>query len=116
MIAALAASLLLAAAPAGQAYPRCLAAAEDDLRAQRDCIADEYMRQDALLNAAYARALARQPGPAARRRLRALERRWLADRDRTCAAAEAASLGLRNLELQQCLLEATRSRLETYRR
>jgi uncharacterized protein YecT (DUF1311 family) len=121
MILAFAALLLAQPAPAlapdpAGAYLPCLALADDDLRAQRDCIADEYGRRDTDYAAAYRRALARQPGPAARQRLRRLERRWRTGRDSRCAAAEAASLVIRNLERQQCLLGETVARLARLRR
>ena len=54
--------------------------------AAHDCIAAEYQRQDARLNATYRTVL--HAGPAAEQaRLRSLQREWIARRKRRCAAA-----------------------------
>jgi uncharacterized protein YecT (DUF1311 family) len=91
----------------GAEYQGCMDGSGGVTAAMRDCAAAEHERLDVRLNAAYRAALARLPNPAARTRLRTLERRWLATRWAGCrrqAAAEGGgSMGL--LILDSCALE-----------
>ncbi|MEW5684692.1 MAG: lysozyme inhibitor LprI family protein [Pseudomonadota bacterium] len=69
-------------------YARCLAsddAARGVTPAMAGCINEELARQDRRLNTAYAAAM-KARGPKGRAALRAVQRRWIRDRDAECAA------------------------------
>lgn len=90
---------------------RCLAS-DDAARgvsvAMGGCFNAELARQDALLNAAYARAMAARD-PAARNRLRAEERGWIGRRDEGCAEATTGGT-IDQVEIPACLLDETIAR------
>jgi uncharacterized protein YecT (DUF1311 family) len=68
------------------AYRHCIAtgdAGRGVTPAMQICIANEYERQDKLLNAAYKAAMA-QRGPAAQKTLRQEQRGWIKRRDSEC--------------------------------
>jgi uncharacterized protein YecT (DUF1311 family) len=65
-------------------YRRCMDTSGGVTSNMRDCSETESLRLDARLNAVYRDAMSRLPTPAARNRLRALERRWVATRYRDC--------------------------------
>jgi len=65
-------------------YRACMDASGGVTSNMRDCSAAESQRIDTRLNAAYHAAMARLASAAARNRLRALERRWIATRYRLC--------------------------------
>jgi uncharacterized protein YecT (DUF1311 family) len=52
-----------------------------------DCYRDELARKDTLLNDTYG-SVRKRLAPARQQQLRDLERRWIADRDRTCNAEQ----------------------------
>lgn len=71
------------------AFKACMAtgdAAQGVTVAMHDCLSAEYARQDRVLNATYRAAMQRLPTPAAKVGLRALQRRWIAARERLCAS------------------------------
>jgi uncharacterized protein YecT (DUF1311 family) len=67
-------------------------AAGSDTRASL-CLNPEFERQDAALNRAYRAAMARQPNPTLRARLRSDQRSWLASRDGRCDRQILAQVG-----------------------
>lgn len=78
-------------------YRRCMDASGGVTANMRDCSYAESQRLDVRLNAAYRAAMTRLPNAAARARLRALQRRWLATRYRGCdrdMRREGGTLGL----------------------
>ena len=103
-------------------YDRCLAtgdAARGVTSAMMSCTGAEIERQDARLNQAYRMAMMRLT-PAARTRLRASERRWIAQRDRGCRRSARTYEGgtAAGLNYSGCILDETVKRtmwLERYR-
>lgn len=106
-----------------RAFSECMAtsdAAQGISFAMRECVIAEYERQDDRLNAAYRTVMQRQPDAAAKAKLRTLQRRWIAGRDRLCAgqAAEAGDGTAGPMTMDSCFLaEAVRrtAYLEAYR-
>jgi uncharacterized protein YecT (DUF1311 family) len=93
------------------AYRRCMDASGGVTANMRDCSHAESQRLDLRLNAAYRAAMARLPAAAARARLRALQRSWLAARYRRCdrAAREEGGGTLGLIMMDDCALgEVTR--------
>ncbi|MDY6922499.1 MAG: lysozyme inhibitor LprI family protein [Pseudomonadota bacterium] len=93
---------------------RCLetgAAAKGVSVAMGGCFNAELQLQDARLNAAYSRAMARLDA-AGQARLRREERAWIRQRDEGCAQAATGGT-IDQVEIPACLLDETvRRRLE----
>jgi uncharacterized protein YecT (DUF1311 family) len=94
------------------AYDRCMDASEGVTAYMRDCASAEHARLDVRLNAIYRTAMKRLANPAARIRLRNLERRWLATRWDSCDrqwAEETGTLGL--VLVDACSLSEVKRRI-----
>jgi uncharacterized protein YecT (DUF1311 family) len=89
-------------------YDSCLKEAAGVVPAMQDCIDREYEFQDKRLNKAYQARMATL-GKDGKTALRLVQRKWIADRDRQCAADEAPGQGQR-LETNDCSLEMTAKR------
>ena len=104
------------------AYRTCLAtgdAAKGVTSGMLDCNGTEIERQDARLNRTYRAVMARL-APPARAKLRASERAWIAERDRSCRRDSKAAEGgtLASVIYSGCILDRTIERtmwLERYR-
>lgn len=104
------------------AYRNCLAtgdAAKGVTSGLLDCNGTEIDRQDARLNRTYRAVMARL-GPHGRTKLRASERAWIGERDRSCRRAAKPSEGgtLASVIYSGCILDRTIERtiwLERYR-
>lgn len=104
------------------AYRNCLAtgdAAKGVTSGMLDCNGAEIDRQDARLNRTYRAVMARL-APPARARLRASERAWIGERDRSCRRAAKTAEGgtLASVIYSGCVLDRTIERtmwLERYR-
>lgn len=95
-------------------YRQCMASGDAAIgvtAAMLDCIGAENARQDARLNAAYKRAMARLD-PAGKTRLRQSERAWIAQRDSRCEKAAASEGGgsMAGLLYADCVLQETARR------
>ena len=79
----------------------------------RDCTSAEYHRLDAKLNQRY-KSLMRSLPKAKANALRLSERRWLAERKRTCdvAGKEEAGGTLETLMIDSCYLESLAGRVD----
>ena len=103
-------------------YRQCFAtgdAARGVTSAMMSCTGEEIDRQDARLNRTYRTAMMRLK-PAAKARLRASERRWIAERDRGCRRSARTFEGgtAAGLSYSGCILDETVRRtmwLERYR-
>lgn len=104
------------------AYRTCLAtgdAAKGVTSGLLDCNGAEIDRQDARLNRTYRAVMARL-APPARTKLRASERAWIVERDRSCRRDSKAAEGgtLASVIYSGCILDRTIERtiwLERYR-
>jgi uncharacterized protein YecT (DUF1311 family) len=105
------------------AYRNCLAtgdAAKGVTSGMLDCNGAEIERQDARLNRTYRTVMARL-APPAQAKLRASERAWIGQRDRSCRRDAAVAEGgtLASVIYSGCILDRTIERtmwLERYRR
>lgn len=118
----LAAALVLAGAataPAQAAEPRrsaqferCYNNPDSTTLGLRECIGEEFKRQDARLNGAYAQAM-RSLDTAAQARLRIAQRAWIAFRDADCQAVLAANGGtMAPMLADLCYLDRTTQRAD----
>jgi uncharacterized protein YecT (DUF1311 family) len=118
----LAAALVLAGAataPAQAAEPRrsaqferCYNDPDSTTLSLRQCIGEEFKRQDARLNGAYAQAM-RNLDTAAQARLRTAQRAWIAFRDADCQAVLAANGGtMAPMLADLCYLDRTAQRAD----
>ena len=98
-------------APSAAAFDRCVRHAAGVTADLSDCQTREIKRQEARLYAAYGAAVRRASAPG-RKALRVAERRWLAERRRTCTAAgqEDAGGSAQGLAEQSCVIDRTRTR------
>ena len=104
------------------AYRTCLAtgdAAKGVTSGMLDCNGAEIDRQDARLNRTYRAVMARL-APPARTKLRASERAWIGERDRSCRRDSKVAEGgtLASVIYSGCILDRTIERtmwLERYR-
>ncbi|TAK76435.1 MAG: DUF1311 domain-containing protein [Gammaproteobacteria bacterium] len=78
-----------------------------------NCVADEYQRVDAELNATYAKLL-KSLDPIAQQKLKIAERRWIKHRDKECLASAEDEEGgsLYPIVLDSCYIDAAEKRIK----
>jgi uncharacterized protein YecT (DUF1311 family) len=99
-------------------YNRCMNSSDGaSTMGMIGCISDETTKQDAKLNAAYAKAMA-DLTPGQKVKLKAAQRAWIAFRDADCASFEDQDWGsLSRINANMCVLHRTVERtieLEDY--
>ena len=93
-------------------YKKCMESSSGVTVAMRECIADEQVRQDKMLNDTYKVVMGSMVNNAQRIRMRNAEREWLKRTKKKCDAAGAAAGGgtAGPLVIDDCWLSETQTR------
>lgn len=107
--------LLAAAGPPPSRLDACLKTAVSTME-MVDCQNAEMARLDALLNAAYAKAMANLPADQ-QAKLRTAERNWIVFRQSDCEVFYGETTGtIAHIQGGECMIDRTRKRIEDLRK